>query len=566
MNLKKAIPFFLIVVVLLSACSKRGKEPQGEEKPTEDVRSKSEIMEPVQLTWFSDVNFYSPPATWTTDENTVQGQITKATGLTFKMDIPLQEGATKLSLMLVNNSLPDIMTITSNDMMNQLIESGKVWKLEELLKEYDPQSHLLKEFPEDVKEAIVHTQGDWYSYPSHINAAGARTIYPPSSAYYEEIIKTKNNNAIFFNGDILERAGLTIEDVKTEEQLLAAFEKVKKLNLEVNGELVIPFLIDGSNYKNSMFNDAAIMYLANTFGAMPIDSEGNYRDILMAPEMKHVFKFLNTTVMKGYLDPNAIIMDNSIINDYLVSERVFCFIGNTANIHFHKMENKNFVSPGAILSGEGKVPVLGILQQAGIGWMQTFISKDCKYPDRVAKWLSWMSSREGMLLHTYGFEGIHYNWENGFLVQTEKGLEDRDNYMETGVYAYWAFHHNSFIQSVLPAPSSEEEIMIFDIQTALGKNPKTVIYDVSLINNIPTNLIEPNSELGIADTKIIAFREAQIIKLIMAENDTMFNNLYDEFISTMKDYGIDKINAARNEAYEENCRRYNKILTSVNGD
>ena len=43
------------------------------------------------------------------------------------------------------------------DMGKKLVQAGKVWKLEEFLKKYDPESHLLKDFPADVKTADGQT-------------------------------------------------------------------------------------------------------------------------------------------------------------------------------------------------------------------------------------------------------------------------------------------------------------------------------------------------------------------------------------------------------------------------
>ena len=53
-------------------------------------------------TWFSDVSFWTPPTQWDLDENSVTGGITKATGLQFDMNIPAEDGTTKMALMMVN--------------------------------------------------------------------------------------------------------------------------------------------------------------------------------------------------------------------------------------------------------------------------------------------------------------------------------------------------------------------------------------------------------------------------------------------------------------------------------
>ena len=49
--------------------------------------------------------------TWSSDPNTFMGIITKKTGVKFSMNIPPQDGATKLSLMLVSGDIPDVITV-----------------------------------------------------------------------------------------------------------------------------------------------------------------------------------------------------------------------------------------------------------------------------------------------------------------------------------------------------------------------------------------------------------------------------------------------------------------------
>ncbi len=109
------------------------------------------------------------------------GGITKKTGLTFSYNIPAQDGDTKLNLMMVSSSdaFPDVITTVGPDMGKKLVQAGKVWQLEEFLKKYDPESHLLKDFPEDVKKQLVKRDGDWYAIPSHMGSDDARKVYPP---------------------------------------------------------------------------------------------------------------------------------------------------------------------------------------------------------------------------------------------------------------------------------------------------------------------------------------------------------------------------------------------------
>ena len=47
------------------------------------------------------------------------------------------------------------------------------------------------------------------------------------------------------------------------------------------------------------------------------------------------------------------------------------------------------------------------------------ITKNCKYPERVAKFLNWCCTDEGQIVLQSGLEGTHYTVENGKRVPTE---------------------------------------------------------------------------------------------------------------------------------------------------
>ena len=76
---------------------------------------------------------------------------------------------------------------------------------------------------------------------------------------------------MIFNEQLMKQAGISVSDIKTEDDLLAAFKKVK--DLKVNGAPVIPLLIDGKVYQV-----ATLPTLQDHFGAMEVDKAGNYRD------------------------------------------------------------------------------------------------------------------------------------------------------------------------------------------------------------------------------------------------------------------------------------------------
>lgn len=277
-----------------------------------------------KATWFSDVSFWTPPTKWDLSEDSVTGGITKATGLEFEMNIPAEDGATKLALMIVSGNLPDVISITDTTLMKELTESDLVWDLDEFLNLYDPESPLINgNYPEDIKKDQIARDGAWYAYASHQNSEDTREIYPPNSDYYSWSVQYGENYGILWNDTVMEEFGLTLEDLQTEEQVLAAFEMVKNTDKTVDGASYIPILVDGNSYQ-----ECTLRSLEYFFGSMPIDDEGNYQDWIQAPESKHALEFLNTLVRNGYLDPNQFTIDNAGVKSYIASGRVLYRLQN----------------------------------------------------------------------------------------------------------------------------------------------------------------------------------------------------------------------------------------------
>ena len=149
----------------------------------------------------------------------------------------------------------------------------------------------------------------------------------------------RKTKAYCINSKLSEEAGIALASLKTEEGVLAALKKVKDMKLTVNGQPVIPLQLHGKTIMASHSN-----IFRKSFGAMPIDKDGKFRNIYMSPETKHAFEFLFKTAQGGYFDPGQLTMDNAAIEANLLAGRVFMFMGMPPNSNFEQLDF--WVSPG----------------------------------------------------------------------------------------------------------------------------------------------------------------------------------------------------------------------------
>ena len=521
---------------MITGCA--GKQEESEQTQKENY---------VTATLFCDVNHWNPPA-WDLSEDSITGKITKKTGVQLDTTVPAQDADLRLKILMVNDELPDLISVTDETVISQLVTSGKVWNLEEFLKKYKPDSHLLKDFPEDLKKEMIRRDRAWYALPSHINSEDARA-YWKQDEFWTNYQDYSDNNAIIWNIALLKEFGIDTENLQTMEQVLAAYEKVKGKKTKA-GQTVIPLLVDGKNYR-----DPTLKYLEGTFGAEWVDENGDFKDILLQPQTKTALSFLNIAARKGYMDSSQLTWENLKVKETLDTQPVLCFIGNIANTG---IEQGDWTSTGVILSPDGSSPVMGKSKRAN-GWMSTFVSKKCKHPEEVAEFIDYMTSVDGMMDWYYGEEGEDYTvGEDGKYYRTKQGQKLAD---ASHLGTWWMFENTAWERSVQGITRQEEDM--YQVMAQYGSNKHTVIYDASLLF-MPADLLADNNKIKDIQSSIGLWKTDSISQVVLAESEEAFEQEYEKMLQGLYERGIEQLDDKKNEAYQENCRVYGSKIEKVN--
>ncbi len=563
-----------VMLAGLAACgsgAESGNNTENSAVQTEDADAADENntadagdtkAEDVTVEWFSSVTGWGPSG-WTSGvaSSPLMDAIKEKTGVTLNIEQPPTDADTKLGLMIASGDLPDLISLTNGDTIAQLIESGKVWEMEEFLQTYAPDSHLLTEFPQDIKDAVVYKFGGWYSLPSHLESSDLREKYTITEQAYIDNVTKGHNSAIMFNQTIMDELGITREDVQTEAGFYEACEKVKNSGYTVDGQPVLTVVL----HANLWLDQSLDGIIRETFGVVPVDNEGNYRHIEMNPGYKYALKFVNNLIKNEYLDVNVLTLDEAALKTYVEGKRVFCWIGNPAQSA--EKHTVPLVSFGPILADNGARPVAPINLSAGSGWIQTFISKDCGAPEQIAQMLTFATSQEGLALNEYGVEGVDYTFdEKGVATRTEEGQKRYEEDYAKNI-ALWPFANTDYAWSTQKGPEEGTDAASFNqICTAIGKWEDTYIYNSDLISFTSGNVIEPSSDLGIKLSQVKNYLESQKAKIVSTSDDASFEAEYQNMIDTLKSYGIEEIDAEYDKYLKENCERLGQSIENVNAE
>ena len=493
--------------------------------------------------WFLECS--ALPETWDLEQPIFKA-ITDATGCTPNVTIPAEDAATKLNLMMTNNDIPDLISITNENLAVEMFNAGLVWELDEFMKTYMPESHIFETYPEDVKQDIIDKYGAWYYYTSHMISDDGAEIwgYPEGTEDYYEAMKYSDQFSIFVSTAYAEQLGIDVKSIDTEEKLLDLMKQFSEAGLKNEaGADVYTLVIPATGLE-----EIGMRSLKYQFGTLPYDEEGNYRSEYYAPEYRHAIEFLNECYRLGYLDQNILTLDGTSMKTLCNSGRAAIYIGGIAALNMG--HDDEWATPGPVLSATGDTPVFPLSSATNAGWIKTFVSKDCENPEAIARFIDYMASREGMLMHMYGVEGEDYYWdEQGMLHRTESGASKVEDSV-SGMYGFYAFHHLSFSRSVEYIDVENAS----DLQISLGTSDKVFKYDSSLMS-LPAGYVEAGSDEEFIKNEVNNYVQSELPKLMMAEDEETFNSMFDSFIEELNALDLPVYDEYINIAVQENAAK-----------
>lgn len=545
MGSKKWIALLLVFTMLfsLAACGEKKEKPTGAEPTvgatteptkaadgttdgTKDNNNQEEVVpgwqinasDKVDLTWYINFSWFTTP--W--GENLVSKTITEETGCNIEFIVPAGNEAEKLNSLIASDSLPDLLTLGWwEGQVNQMIEDGMVYALDELATQYDP--YWFEVADEGRIGWFTKDDGHIYGYPN--------SSFSPQD--YEKYDNISSNQTFLVRKDMYEAIGSP--DMTTPEGFIAAVKAAAAMFPEVNGQPIIPV---GAHEFGATGNVSFDQYLSN-FLAIPYEKDGQYYDRYTDAELVRWLKAFRELGAEGFLKEDIFVDKRAQMEEKIAQGRYFCMLyqrtdlADQQKVLYKNDPNSIYIAVDGPKNSKGDAYTL---PGTGInGWCVTMISKKCERPDRAIQLCSYLMSERGQHMTWLGVEGVTWDYVDGKetmkpevkeLLTTDRTAYDKQYGADS---CYWMFQDNAMSLKwavETPEPLGQMERWTFPYVISVSQ------YDVSLAADSDESDIQSkvDNEWGVV-----------LPQLLLAKTEADFDNIWNAFIQKRKDFGIDKV-------------------------
>lgn len=479
--------------------------------------------EPVSLDWYVNYSWFKQK--WGNDA--VSKKITEETGVSINFITPNGNEKEKLHALIVADSLPDLITVGWwETQVNEMIDGDMVYALNELADKYD--MYFTQVADPDVVNWYTKDDGNIYCYPnSSLTAEDLETYGVPS------------NQTFLVRKDIYEAIGSP--DMTTPEGFRAAVEKAAEMYPMVDGEPLIPV---GAHEFNGQGNVSFDDYLMN-FLAVPFEKDGEIYDRYIDRDYITWLKMFRELGEEGLISDDIFIDQRTQMEEKLAQGRYFCMIYQYTDM-LEQQRTLLAEHPDRIyMAVDGPKNAAGddhTLTVTGInGWTVTLISKKCRQPDRAIAFLDYMLSEQGQLRTFLGVEGETFDYVDGKPVVKDEVMEllNSDRAAYDRIYGadntYWMLQDN--VQQFRWQQEEPEAIAQL--------KEWTIPYAV--YNGQYDSFLPLASQEDYIDGKITALWSETLPRLLMAESEEKFDEIFSSFLQQREACGYKKLTRAKNE-------------------
>ena len=474
----------------------------------------------------------------------------------------------RLMLLLAGGDYPDVINPKQTALLHAYADAGALVNMGELFEKYAP----------NVLERHKDRIPVWKAI-SGMNDGNVwvMTIWQPDQSG----ARANPMNEWLFRSDILEQQGYP--DIYDENSVYDVIKKGLEDNPTTNGKATVAFSqplnswgVNGLQCATYTYNMGRLHHMTFNRGMIYDYDADQFIDVAKDHSYRNGLEFYNKMFRDGLYDKDAITetwddFDAKMREGRPLSAYFYVWGWTSWNFDLAMAGAPyRYVPIPSMLSsqrehGEKKV----YTQNSGEVWSSVCITKNAKYPERIAEVMNWQASDEGMVLMGWGREGVEYTIENGKRVATQYYLDNRneDDYRflhggpsEFGFYLGVDSNGQSYsISSDSDVVALTTDPIVLDVWSHYGwsntydmyyKNKNFTMDDteqVDLKNGVPTLTDDQHKNWERIDAATHDFT----MQLITAESPEAFDKIFDDLHKRRAELGHGEILEIWNKEYKE---------------
>ena len=565
MNSTKKVNVSILLVVMLLQVFVLGSLPAataGDEAPNQ-----------VTIEWLGvhDTSLFTKGI----EDDRVMQALAERTGVTIDwgLNVGVADTNAKLAVMLAGDDLPDVVTpINNSELDAQLVASGQILELDDLVAEYGPN--------------IIKNCGLMLDYNREMRSNGTGKLYGinmhvgQDSSWPDGIATSWN-----IRWDLYKELGCP--ELHTLDDMLELLIKMQELEPETpDGQKTYGLGYFLGESWGSVMIDRAYMFdmgLCNSSACEAVYVDAHNEAVVPRvtdPDGAYwaSLEFLNKAYLAGVLDPESATLKFSTYMEKAEQQR------------YHAAVQNMFGSANALLLAEpnnkGYVPIIIKAHPDG-AWTNTvmkigsqavaYISKNSKYGKEIVQMLNYLATEEGQILIRHGIEGQDWEFnekgEGVFIGELLEAYKTKTVITkESGIGKYgWSLnvynppklsngtYSNFSFNTVIEQPLAYQEFCEhFGIKTVgeYGDIMGGFGYDYTFMTD--TN-IPMNSDAGIKNANVNNYVVTRIAKAIFCESEEEFQSTKATMIQEMNDLGAEDVIAEYTRIYDECIAKYKLI-------
>jgi len=442
--------------------------------------------------------------------------------------VPRSEEITKIQTMMAAGTAPDIVLTYTRSIAEDYFTQGGTHDLSPYIDGDDQAVNLKNYLGENVLNVARNGDGDLWAVSARRASA------------------TKNN--LFIRKDWLDKLGMEIPT--TTDELYEVLKAFKDNNPDGRDDIIPYFSVTigeetadrvdvlSTSFMTSIMDDTEF----NIKSVFPVYSDEGYAEYL---------RYLNKLYNEGMIDQEYYTSNDytALVQEHVVNGRVGVFEfnvnGNVDNLRGGLLQNLKANNPDADIvamppllnNHDGEM--YNILYAANGAYC--IVPKTCANPEAAVTYMDWLATAEGGFALYHGFEGEHYELEDGvpIVIDAEYNALDKDwtrhDMFLVGNQGYF-FSEEDFVKSASKEIPEYEEYVFKNYEYAMAGNAKNT-----------TAYTSPTQSANIAEIQLAV--DEYLVKCITCPPED-FDDMLAAYKNALKNAGMDTVIEERTAYYE----------------